>query len=180
MGSKQFKHANDTFEPDEDLLIQTERNLFSFSGLDYDTFKISKVPIDEAGNYVRTFEIAPQSTTTMAEKPPTVVLIHGYGAFAAIFFKIVKDIVDAGIHLIMIDILGMGTSSRPEFSKDQSSDEVEAFFVQFIEKWRIAYGSLTDFYLAGHSFGGFISALYAIKYKQNIKKLLMLSPLGIC
>jgi alpha-beta hydrolase superfamily lysophospholipase len=39
---------------------------------------------------------------------------------------------------------------------------------------------LKDFYLAGHSFGGYISGNYAIKYPQHIKKLLMLSPAGIC
>jgi len=162
----------------DELLFQAERNLFSFSGLDYDTFKISNVPIDDIGNYVRTFDIPAQNLT--AEKPPTLVLIHGYGGFAAIFYKIIKDIVEAGIHLIMIDIIGMGTSSRPEFNRDQSSDEADAYFVNFIEKWRVAYGTLTDFYLAGHSFGGYISALYALKYKQNIKKLLMLSPVGVC
>ena len=76
---------------------------------------------------MRTFEIAPKNIT--AEKVPTLVLIHGYGAFAAIFFKIIKYIVEAGIHLIMIDIIGMGSSSRPEFNRDQSSDDVEAYLV---------------------------------------------------
>ena len=162
----------------DELLLRAERNLFSLSGLDYDTFKISNVPIDEAGNYVRTFEIPALNLT--GEKPPTLVLIHGYGGFAAIFYKIIKDIVGSGIHLIMIDIIGMGTSSRPEFNREQSSEEADAYFVEFIEKWRVGFGSLTDFYLAGHSFGGYISALYALKYKQNIKKLLMLSPVGVC
>jgi pimeloyl-ACP methyl ester carboxylesterase len=162
----------------DELLLRAERNLFSLSGLDYDTFKISNVPIDEAGNYVRTFEIPALNLT--GEKPPTLVLIHGYGGFAAIFYKIIKDIVGSGIHLIMIDIIGMGTSSRPEFNREQTSEEADAYFVEFIEKWRVGFGSLTDFYLAGHSFGGYISALYALKYKQNIKKLLMLSPVGVC
>ena len=49
-----------------------------------------------------------------------------------------------------------------------------------MEKWRVAFGDLKDFYLAGHSFGGYISANYALKYPQNIKKLLMLSPVGVC
>lgn len=100
---------------DDELLLRAERNLFSLSGLDYDTFKISNVSIDEAGNYVRTFEIPALNLT--GEKPPTLVLIHGYGGFAAIFYKIIKDIVGSGIHLIMIDIIGMGTSSRPEFNR---------------------------------------------------------------
>lgn len=38
---------------------------------------------------------------------------------------------------------------------------------------------LTDFFLAGHSFGGYCSGLYASRYPQHIKKLLLLSPLGL-
>jgi len=33
--------------------------------------------------------------------------------------------------------------------------------------------------LGGHSFGGFICGLYACRYPQYVKKLLMFSPLGI-
>ena len=40
-------------------------------------------------------------------------------------------------------------------------------------------GDLKDFYLAGHSFGGYICGHYAYQYPQNIRKLLMLSPVGV-
>jgi enterochelin esterase-like enzyme len=33
-----------------------------------------------------------------------------------------------------------------------------------MEKWRIAMGELTDFVLAGSSFGGYVSSIYASKY----------------
>jgi cardiolipin-specific phospholipase len=37
----------------------------------------------------------------------------------------------------------------------------------------------TQFYLAGHSLGGYISAQYALKYHKHIKKLLLISPIGV-
>lgn len=37
----------------------------------------------------------------------------------------------------------------------------------------------TGFYLAAHSFGGYIAGNYALKYHEHIKKLLLLSPIGI-
>lgn len=40
-------------------------------------------------------------------------------------------------------------------------------------------GSITDFILAGHSFGGYVCGLYASKYHRYVKKLLMLSAAGI-
>ena len=38
---------------------------------------------------------------------------------------------------------------------------------------------LTNFCLAGHSFGGFLAANYALKHPNHVKKLLLISPIGI-
>jgi cardiolipin-specific phospholipase len=72
----------------------------------------------------------------------------------------------------------MGGSSRPKF-KIKTLDETDAFLVGWLEKWRVAMGNIKGFVLAGHSFGGYICALYACKYPQYIKKLLLLSPAGV-
>ena len=90
--------------------------------------------------------------------------MHGYGQSGATFYKMMKDIVEAGIYLILIDIIGMGASSRPEFNKEQTAEQADEYFVNFLERWRVAFGDIKDFYLAGHSFGGYISANYSMKY----------------
>lgn len=66
-------------------------------------------------------------------------------------------------YLIMIDILGMGASSRPPFTS-QTAEEADEYFTAFLEEWRKAMGDLKGFYLAGHSFGGYICGNYAVKY----------------
>ena len=38
---------------------------------------------------------------------------------------------------------------------------------------------LTNFVLVGHSLGGYMGGHYACKYPQHIKKLILLSPIGI-
>ena len=38
---------------------------------------------------------------------------------------------------------------------------------------------LKDFYLAGHSFGGYMVGNYATQYHQYIKKLILISPVGV-
>ena len=38
---------------------------------------------------------------------------------------------------------------------------------------------LINFILAGHSYGGYICGLYACKYESHVKKLLMLSAVGV-
>ena len=41
------------------------------------------------------------------------------------------------------------------------------------------YEEFTDFYLLGHSFGGYLTGNYSLKYHQHIKKLILCSPIGI-
>lgn len=38
---------------------------------------------------------------------------------------------------------------------------------------------LTEFVIAGHSMGGYIAGNYAIKYQKHVKKLILLSPIGV-
>jgi len=60
----------------------------------------------------------------------------------------------------------MGASSRPtdydyeRFTAEESID----YFVGYIERWRAAMDDLTGFFLAGHSFGGYLVGNYVAKY----------------
>ena len=79
-------------------------------------------------------------------------------------------------HTIFIDIIGMGNSSRYPFTC-QTAQEAEDYFMRFMEEWRKAMG-LEKFYLSGHSFGGYLVALYASLYPQYILKLQCVSAIG--
>jgi pimeloyl-ACP methyl ester carboxylesterase len=75
----------------------------------------------------------------------------------------------------------MGGSSRPDVYKlyKKTPEESQDFFNMMLESWRENFGNLTGFVLAGHSFGGYISGNYAAKYPQHVKKLLLISPIGV-
>ena len=90
------------------------------------------------------------------------MLVHGYGASSVIFYKIMKPLSER-YHVIMLDIIGMGASSRPKFTA-KTADEADEYFCEFLESWRKEMGDIKDFYLAGHSFGGYICGNYAVKY----------------
>ena len=38
---------------------------------------------------------------------------------------------------------------------------------------------LRDFYLVGHSLGAYLAACYALEYPSHIRKLMMISPVGM-
>lgn len=38
---------------------------------------------------------------------------------------------------------------------------------------------ITGFYFAAHSFGGYLAALYNCRYPQHVKKLILISSIGL-
>lgn len=68
----------------------------------------------------------------------------------------------------------MGGSSRAtDFSIDFTPAQCLEYFIEYFEKWRVAMSDsfkyfqgkeLTDFYIIGHSFGGYLSTHYALRY----------------
>ena len=70
----------------------------------------------------------------------------------------------------------MGASSRPDnFPKHTiTPEESNEYFVDYLEKWRVSMGThfhddgafeeFTDLYFAAHSFGGYCTGNYALKY----------------
>ena len=66
--------------------------------------------------------------------------------------------------LYAFDVLGFGQSSRPEFSS--KPEEAEEEFVKSIEAWREEL-KIDKMILLGHSFGGYLSSCYALKYPER-------------
>lgn len=61
-------------------------------------------------------------------------------------------------HCFFIDMIGMGTSSRTEYTY-QSQFETAAFFIDFVEQWRQVM-DISGFFLVAHSLGGYLASLY--------------------
>jgi len=72
-----------------------------------DEIKIKNIVIDDEGNYIRTLIMGDPSL-------PKLVLVHGYGGSGVLLYRIFKDL-SQHFNLITIDLLGMGSSSRPPF-----------------------------------------------------------------
>ena len=139
-----------------DNLKQAESNLLAFSGLAQDQYEVRQVYTDEAQqNYMTTIVIGDPSK-------PKLVLVHGFGGSGSLYYKVIKGLAQ-NFHLIVIDLIGMGSSSRPEW-QSRTWQEADAFFVSAIERWRINMNDLTDFMIAAHSYGGYIFGTYAAQY----------------
>jgi len=118
-----------------------------------DKFEIFEVPVFKS-EFILTVKLGECNL-------PKLVMIHGYGSGSGLFYKMLKQLSEK-FHIYMLDLLGMAGSSRPDFNSVAPKECVD-FFTDSIEEWRRWLG-LDKFYLLGHSFGGYISGLYAVKY----------------
>jgi pimeloyl-ACP methyl ester carboxylesterase len=56
--------------------------------------------------------------------------------------------------------------------------KAEEQFVKMLDEWRAAIGLNEPFILLGHSFGGFVSAAYALRHPAYVKQLVLIDPWG--
>lgn len=132
-------------------------------------------------NFIDEFEIS--QIDVPAENH--LVLLHGYGAGKAFFYKNLDAISKVpGWTIHALDLLGYGRSSRPKFkipyslSKTEGILRTEDFFVESLERWRQQRG-IEKFTLVAHSLGAYIGSSYATRYPDRVDKFLLVSPAGV-
>ena len=117
------------------------------------------------------------------------MVLHGYGAglgfFTLNFPALAQWALRRSAPVYAVDWLGMGRSARVPFKiKSKLSDtpgrvkETEDFFVESLEEWREKM-NLEKMTLVGHSLGGYLSTVYAMRYPQRVERLILLSPAGV-
>jgi len=115
------------------------------------------------------------SETSRPEKP-VMVLLHGFGAGKALFLTNMM-VFARHYRVYALDWPGVGTSFRPHF-RAQNAAETEAFFVDALDNWRVKH-NIDRFVLLGHSFGGYLAAVYALKCPERVTTVVLASPVGV-
>lgn len=130
-----------------------------------------------------------QSTTHRSLIQKLLVVLHGYGAGLGFFTLNLPVLANWAMRrsapVYAVDWLGMGRSARVPFKIKSKLDdtagrvkETEDFFVESFEEWREKM-NLEKMTLVGHSLGGYLSAVYALRYPQRVERLILLSPAGV-
>lgn len=106
-----------------------------------------------------------------------LVMMPGYGAGAAFYFRSVSPLASTGLRVFAVDWLGTGLSGRPRFHP-RGYEQSVAWFTDSLEEWR-RRNHLERFTLLGHSLGGYLAACYALKYPERVDKLILVGPAGV-
>jgi len=118
-------------------------------------------------------------TKRMGNNPKIRILLlnGGPGATHEYFECFESFLLPQDIEFIYYDQLGCGLSDNP---KDTSMWDLPRF-VEEVEQVRKALGLNKDnFYLLGHSWGGILAMQYALKYKDNLKGLIISNMMSSC
>lgn len=138
-------------------------------------FKCLKTPIQRFFVPIRnnSLKIWTISANTESKNIP-IVLVHGFCGGVAMWIPNI-DALSESRPFYAFDLLGFGRSSRPNFSTDPIVAETQ--FIESIEDWRKEL-NINQFILLGHSFGGYLSTAYTLKYPNRVRALILADPWG--
>jgi pimeloyl-ACP methyl ester carboxylesterase len=143
---------------------------------------------------------------TIGDGKIPIVLLHGWGVSSDKYTKLIKilySVLDTKYSILILDLPGFGKSDEPK--DNWNLDDYVEFMDEFIEKanrkggfelvkdllekMQLGSTALTGLWnqrekkekilLIGHSFGGRIAIKYAVKYPEEIDKLILTGAAGI-
>jgi pimeloyl-ACP methyl ester carboxylesterase len=103
---------------------------------------------------------------------PPIILIHGMGASLRQWDYLMPQLVAAGFSAYALDLQGHGNSPKPSGAENY---HIETLFDQ-LNLWIENLGLKRPAIMIGHSFGGYLSLMYALRNPQKVHALVLADP----
>ncbi len=100
-----------------------------------------------------------------------LLMLHGFMGSGSCWIPLMQ-LLQTQFRCISLDLLGFGNSSKPMIRYDVAKE------VEFVRRVVEAL-QLDAFHILGHSFGGWVSAAYALKYPDSLESIILAAPAGI-
>jgi pimeloyl-ACP methyl ester carboxylesterase len=101
-----------------------------------------------------------------------VILAHGLAASLHDWDDLMPELAAAGYAGHALDLLGHGDSHKPADHLDYTIDHVLDHYVKWIDSLRIDDAMV----LVGHSLGGGLSLMYALRFPERVRALVLVNP----
>lgn len=160
------------YQKKKQIEIETiEKQVLRYVKSVYRTFYVT---INQSVN-IRTYHFCFEKDNKQTKSKIPCLFIHGWASGLGLFCKSYDFISNCCSDVYAIDLPGFGLSSRFNFSTFSSEidDQYSTFIYEWLEKMAIE-----KVIIIGHSFGGYISVVFTLKYSQKIEHLILIDPWG--
>lgn len=149
--------------------------IFPASRADFKVSYIATHSSSKNAGKVRVIECGASSDSDSVESGELepVVLLHGWGASAYSYSRIMLPVAGSGRRVVAIDFPGHGLSYKP----DDDSFYTIANLLKVVEDVWESLG-LDRAVLVGHSMGGAVAAYFAAEFPERISALYLVAPAG--
>jgi pimeloyl-ACP methyl ester carboxylesterase len=101
-----------------------------------------------------------------------VILVHGLAASLHDWDDLLPELAASGYTGYALDLLGHGDSYKPVHRSEYTVEKVFGHFSSWIDSLQIA----EPMSLVGHSLGGALSLIYALRYPERVNALALINP----
>ncbi len=108
---------------------------------------------------------------TQGDGPP-VILIHGMGASLRQWDYLMPQLATAGFSAYALDLQGHGDSPKPRGAESYHIEVLYDQLTHWIENLQMESPAI----LVGHSLGGYLSLIYALRNHKKVHSLVLVDP----
>lgn len=101
-----------------------------------------------------------------------VILVHGMASSINDWTSLAPELASNGFTAFALDLLGHGESAKPD---DPQLYHIESIYSHF-QNWVASLNLDTPPVLVGHSLGGYISLVHAIRHPEAVRCLVLIDP----